>query len=257
MTKRTLLTKADRQSQLNQIEKIMKNLFENLDVTADIAGVIADRWVQVDISGEDEGIATNYISREIGFCPERIGEVDRFATLKGYVTNTEDAKEGLIVDIGVYEPTAANARIPLNHLRAQLADGKALEFNRIAEIYGLSRDLPIEVKVKNLDPQGNYFEAELAKEQISKYKLWIESLMDRLIVIGATKAEIHRALNYSGLKRDIIEAESLGIFEHTLTCKLGTDAVGLIPTIGRSLRNARIIAFNSRENEQSLISLKP
>ena len=257
MTKRTLLTKADRQSQLNQIEKIMKNLFENLDVSVDIAGVIADRWVQVDISGEDEGIATNYISREIGFCPERIGEVDRFATLKGYLTNTEDAKEGLTVDIGVYEPITANARVPVDHLRAQLADGKALEFNRIAEIYGFIRDLPIEVKVKNLNQQKDYFEAELAREQISKYKLWIESLMDRLIVIGATKAEIHRALNYTGLRRDIIGAESLGIFEHALTCKLGTDAVGLIPTIGRSLRNKRIIAFNSRKNMRNLTSLKP
>ena len=257
MTKRTLLTKTDRQIQLNQIEKIMKDRFENLDVSVDIAGVIADRWVQVDISGEDEGIATNYISREIGFCPERIGEVDRFATLKGYLTNTEDAKEGLTVDIGVYEPITANARVPVDHLRAQLADGKALEFNRIAEIYGFIRDLPIEVKVKNLNQQKDYFEAELAREQISKYKLWIESLMDRLIVIGATKAEIHRALNYTGLRRDIIGAESLGIFEHALTCKLGTDAVGLIPTIGRSLRNKRIIAFNSRKNMRNLTSLKP
>ena len=90
-------------------------------------------------------------------------------------------------------------------------------------------------------------EIELSTTQVLKYKLWIESLLDRLIVIGATRDEIQRALDYTGLKRDVIDVESLGIFEHALTCKLGTDAVGIVSIAGRRLRNAKFTVFNSRK----------
>jgi hypothetical protein len=37
------------------------------------------------------------------------------------------------------------------------------------------------------------------------------------------------------------------MFEHALTCKLGTDATGLIPKIGRYMRNAAFIVFNPKK----------
>ena len=46
------------------------------------------------------------------------------------------------------------------------------------------------------------------------------------------------------LNRDIIGTEALGLFEHALTCKLGTDAAGLIPKIGRYMRNSVFIVFS-------------
>jgi hypothetical protein len=39
----------------------------------------------------------------------------------------------------------------------------------------------------------------------------------------------------------------LGLFEHALVCKLGTDAVGLISKVGRGLRNARFVVFSPRK----------
>jgi hypothetical protein len=38
----------------------------------------------------------------------------------------------------------------------------------------------------------------------------------------------------------------LGLFEHALVCKLGTDAAGLVSKVGRYVRNARFIVYNSR-----------
>ena len=256
MTKRTLLAKVSRQSQLNQIQKALKDLLEDLEVKAEITGVIADRWPQVDISGEDEGIATNYVSREIGFCPESIGEVTRFATLKGYIISPENDKEELTVDPGIFEPKTFNARIPLSHLQAQLADGKSLQLKKISELYGFSPDLPVMLKVDKIDTARLQIVAGLATEQILKYRSWIESLLDRLIIVGATRDEIQKNLKHTGLWRDVIDIETLGIFEHALTCKLGTDGVGLISIIGRNLRNARITSFNARKVIENLPSLK-
>jgi len=44
----------------------------------------------------------------------------------------------------------------------------------------------------------------------------------------------------------------LGMFEHVLTCKLGTDAAGLIPKIGRILKNAKFAVFNPKKLKKFL-----
>jgi len=245
MTKRTLLAKIDRPSQLNQIERTLKRFLEGLDAKAEIIGVVADRWPQIAISGEDEGIATNYIAREIGFCPEKIQAVEKFATLKGYVADLGDGDAALRVEVGVFEPSIVTAAVSLAHLQAHLANGTALELKRMSESYGFCKDLPIQVKVIEIDRKGKHMEVELSTNQILKYKLWIESLMDRLIVVGATRGEVRRALDNTGLERDVIDVETFGVFEHALTCKLGTDAVGLVSIVGRRLRNAKFTVFNS------------
>jgi hypothetical protein len=59
-------------------------------------------------------------------------------------------------------------------------------------------------------------------------------------------------LRYTGLDRDIVSIESLGMFEHALTCKLGTDAAGLISEIGKNMGNVRFQVFNPRNIKEAL-----
>jgi hypothetical protein len=54
-------------------------------------------------------------------------------------------------------------------------------------------------------------------------------------------------LERTRLNRDIIGTEALGLFEHALTCKLGTDAAGLIPKIGRYMKNSAFIVFSPKK----------
>jgi hypothetical protein len=42
------------------------------------------------------------------------------------------------------------------------------------------------------------------------------------------------------------------MFEHALTCKLGTDAAGLIPKIGKKLPSATFSVFNASRIERFL-----
>jgi hypothetical protein len=51
----------------------------------------------------------------------------------------------------------------------------------------------------------------------------------------------------SELDRDIVDVEPLGMFESAVVCKLGTDAVGLVPKIGRVLRNSALSVFSPRK----------
>ena len=114
--------------------------------------------------------------------------------------------------------------------------------------------MPINVKVIAVNGEENVVEAELAKGQLERFRAWRESMLDKLIVLGAAVSEVKRMLKYTGLDRDIITIESLGMFEQALTCKIGTDAAGLISRIGSNLRTSRFVVFNPRRIKEIMQS---
>jgi len=87
----------------------------------------------------------------------------------------------------------------------------------------------------------------LTPEQVEKLRLWRDSLLDRLIVLRLSRDEVERVVERTRLERDVIGVEELGMFEFALTCKLGTDAAGLISRVGRYMRNGRFVVFNGRK----------
>jgi len=136
MTTVTLLTKIYNANQLKQIDKDLKRSFEGLDVEAEILGMVANRWVQVALSGQDEAIAANYVAEKIGFCPVSLESVKKFSTLTGYVTNLEKSTEELLIDVGVFEPKIVHATVSLRDLQAQLADGRKIALRKLSDLFG-------------------------------------------------------------------------------------------------------------------------
>ena len=254
MTTHTLLAKISTRRHFKQLENTLKNTFEDLDVVIKIVGTSGDRWVQLDISGDDEAFATNYIAKEFGFCPAKLENLQKFSVVRGYVFDLVKNAESLLVDIGVFQPSTVYAAIPLSCLQTQLTDGREISFNKIAELFGLTNDLPISVKIMTLEKVANQLDAEFSTEQIEKYSCWQESLLDRLIVVGSSLNEIKRTLKVTGLNRDVIAIEPLGAFEHALTCKFGTSATGLISRVGRYLETGKFKVFSPRKIRNLLYS---
>ena len=252
MITRTLLARICDSSQLADAQKAIAGMLEGLAVETKIQWVLANRWVQLSFSGEDEGIASNYIAKELGLSPTSYEDVKRFTTLKGYIVNLEKNREELQVDVGIFQPKIVCATVPLRHLQAQLVDGRKIALRKIAELYGFCEDLPLNIKVVGIDEEAKSVEAELSAEQVGKYVLWQESLLDKLVIIGSSLHDVKRILNRYGLTRDVINIETVGLFEHILTCKLGTDAAGLIPRIGRCLKTARFAVFNPKRLKEFL-----
>jgi hypothetical protein len=246
MTTLTLLEKNAGHNRLQQIGKTLKLAFEGLNVEAKILGTVADRWVQITLIGEDEEIATNYVIKEIGVCPSNFENVRKNSTIKGYVTDFKNNGKELLVDVGVFQPKTIYTTIPLRRLQAQLVNGRKVALGKIAELYGFCEDLPLSVKIIQLNEAESEIAAELSSDQVGKYRVWQESLLDRLLILGPSFHEIKMTLERAKLDRDVIEVEPLGMLEHALTCKLGTDAAGLIPKIGRTLRNAKFSVFNPK-----------
>lgn len=248
MTVLTLLVKARSSTQLKLVDELLKAEFENLDLECTVLGAPVNKWVQVSLSGEDEVIATNYLNKEIGTCPISTKKITNTSALKGYTARIDLTKNELTVDVGIFEPKITLAAIPLGALQTQLTGGEKVDLKKIAEAFGLQENLPLTVNIPDLTSAqaSGRMQAELSTVQVDKYRLWQQSLLDRLIVLGAALGEIESVLERARLKRDVIDVERLGLFEYALTCKLGTDAAGLIPRMGRYMRYATFVVFSPR-----------
>ena len=243
----TLAAKSYNGSQLRKLGETLNTLLEGLKVEIQACERNEKGWTQIDIAGEDANIALRYLNQKIGTCPPTLDSINKFSTTKGYLANPSKNKTELDVDIGITTPQNVTATIPLQSLQAQLCDGKKLPLEKIAEMYAFCENLPITVKIMNLDKAAGHVEAEVAEKQQNQYKNWTGMLLDRLIIIRASADNIKLALKYGGLTRDIIDVEPLGFFEHAVICKLGTDARGLIPRIGRNLKEAAFAVFSPRK----------
>ena len=79
MTILTLLTKIYNSHQLRQMDKTLSALLGDLSLEVTLAGTLGGKWVQLELSGEDEAVATKLLERETGFCPINLENAKKFA----------------------------------------------------------------------------------------------------------------------------------------------------------------------------------
>lgn len=240
----TLLVKAYRSFLVQHFDSMLKTMLEGLKVKTQILGVTERGWIQASVSGEDENAALHYLSDRIGLCVEKIENLSKFSNCRGFVVAPAKNKNDLHVDVGVFHPENVDAVIPLQHLQAQLVDGRNVPMEKLIRLFGFCDNFPLILKTLNIEMEKPHIEAELTEKQLALLRRWTNSLFDRLLVIGASSEEISHALKRTGFSRDIVSVETLGAFEHAVVCKLGTDGVGLIPRMGRALRKASLSVFS-------------
>jgi hypothetical protein len=242
----TLFAKAHNNRRLDSFDKNVRSTLEGLKVEVKTCGATARGWIQISVSGEDENVALRYLDDRIGLCPASFEDINRFSTIKGRITNLDNSRNELRVDMGVFSPSIYDAVIPLARLQAQLVDGRKTTLKEIVELFGFSENMPITVKIDKVDKDKSLIEAEVAEKQRRQYIAWTESLLDRLLILGASRSGIELAVEQAGFNRDVVNIEPLGGFEYAVVCKLGTDAVGLIPRVGKNLRSASMVVFSPR-----------
>lgn len=199
-------------------------------------------WVKIDIDGEDEIVAVNLLAKEIGLAPVSANNVSLFSVYRGRVVSLTESEDRLFIDIGVFSPKPTYAVIPLGILQGQLVDGKKFGFEKIRKLFGLIDGIPLEVQI--VDIRDEIFKAVLTWEQIARFSNWIESYLDRLIVLEGTYEETLDATKRAKLLKDIVSVAYLGFLEQSIICKLGTVAVGLVRKLGRHLQNASFVCFS-------------
>jgi hypothetical protein len=245
----TLLEKVYGSFSPEALEPVFKPQFKDLNVHVKIKDRAVQEWVQVEISGEDEAVALQFLDKEFGLAPTHVDKVGKFSLLRGRMIGSNRALDELSVDVGVFTPKVVYATVPLQRLQAQLADGKKLSLQNLIELYCLYDYMPLQIKIVDaeLTSKKEAFEAELSEQQLRLFTSWLRVSLDRLMIVGARLQDVDHAVKASKHFRDVAKIESLGLLEHAVVCKLGTDAVGLIPAIGRYLRKATFAPFSPRK----------
>ena len=244
----TLLQKVYGSLSPKAFEPLFRSLCRGLRVRLEVVGKTDRGWIEIEVSGEDEGVALRLLDKEMGLAPTFIDKLKKFSVVRGRIFSSGESEDELHVDIGVFSPQTCDAVIPLESLQAQLADGKKLSLLQLTELFCFCDNMPMSVKVvKDIDIESKHVEAELSEAHLSQITRWARSNLDRLIVLGAPLAKVEHAIMASKHARDIIRIEPLGLLEHAVLCKLGTDAKGILPKLGSLLPDATLEPFSPRK----------
>jgi hypothetical protein len=244
----TLLEKLYGSGSPETFMKLYSDLVSGLKVQLRLVGTTDRRWIQLDVSGEDETAALNLLDREIGLAPTSLDKLKRFSAAKGKVVFSSKSEEMLYVDLGVFSPQVSDAAVSVKRLCVQLADGKDVPLKSLVELFCLYDNVPLEVKIaEDVKEATKQVETGLSEAQVSLFSRWVRGRFDRLIVLGSLFSDVEQAVKASRHSRDIIRVESLGVLEQAVLCKLGTDAVGLIPKLGRYLKASVLVPFSPKK----------
>ena len=239
-----LLQKTYDRVHLEKIRGFLNELCEGLKAQLPSFSATENGWVKVTVSGEDENVAVRLLEKRLGLAPIAAENVPRFSVIKGRISSSKRSKVEIFVDIGVLSPNPVYATVPLRSLQGQLADGLEFALERVVELFGLVEGFPLEVQV--IDVGLDRFSAELTEKQLAHYSRWVDSRVDRLVVLEALGERVRKAIRKADLGRFVLGVESLGFSEHVVVCRLGTDAAGLVLRLGRLLPGARLVVFSPR-----------
>jgi hypothetical protein len=84
------------------------------------------------------------------------------------------------------------------------------------------------------DPQKST--GRLSKRQLDTLWGWKKSGYDHVTANSVTRSELKAAIKKTGHARDIFGIERLGLMEHLITCRQGTDGPGIVAAIGRHVK---------------------
>lgn len=215
-----------------------------LEARIRISGQIGRGWTKVEVQGEDEAVAINQLRKSFGFTPSSLEALELPCILDGYAVDVGKVGYGIYVDVGLSSLDILDALIPLHSLRAQLTDGCKVSARRIAEVYGIVDNLPLSLRLTRIDPDARRLEAEFSDAQITLFEGWVRDGLERVLALGIPLEDAEEALRRARLRRDVVEIESLGLFEHCFLCKLGTQAPGIIGRVGRYLPGVPLHAIS-------------
>jgi hypothetical protein len=227
-----------------ELEKALRAVKGELGAYIRLDGFTRNGWARLDLEGEDSDVLRELLARDLGQAHTTAANLEAQGIYQGIVNGEDD--NCLEIDIGIETPRPMNVKIGLAALRAQLGDGKPLRSNEIIHQYCLVPGIRTTVRLTRLEPATQTVEGWLADSQIERFSSLIATGLDRIQITDCFRQEVENAVKKSRIERDTVSIESETLTTQSLVCKLGTDAVGLIPKLGKILRNRKLDPFIPR-----------
>ncbi|MHA1936663.1 MAG: DUF2110 family protein [Candidatus Thorarchaeota archaeon] len=230
---------------LNNVESDISEMTRELDVSLSRLKTDKRDRIIIEIEGEDEEFVANVLAKEYGSVTST-EETSIDSVYSGHFVDTGKVGYGLYVDIGITTPLHVDALVPLFRLREQLSL-ETLSLRAIAKALVFVDNLPVKIKIANVELRGPKIEAELAESFLNQLNRWVKDDHERLLVLGSTRKMLDDALKKSNHLEDIYRVEKLGSFEYSLRCKRSTRASGILAAIGPKLRGVPMHLFIPNE----------
>jgi hypothetical protein len=238
-----------RKQLLDTVKAEVTSMIDELDVRLARFGTDSRGHLSLSFDGQDSEFAINYLVKKYGKAV-RFENVKEGAIFPGFFLEVGKVGYGLYVDIAAMSTKRVDVLIPLHRIREQVSFRKPLRV--IAKAMIFVDDLPVDVKITNVDGRANKIEGELAESTLIRFEEWMQDDHERLLVFGANQDMIEIALKKTRHLEDIYEFEELGKFEYSLRCKRSTRASGIVAAIGPKMRGIPMHLFIPKEIEASL-----
>lgn len=227
-----------------ELDKALRAVKGELEASIRLDGFSRKGWARLVLEGEDSDVLRELLARDLGQAYTNAANLEAQGIYQGIVSG--EADNSLEIDIGVETPRPMDVKIGLAALRAQLGDGKPLRSDEIIHQYCLVPGSRTTVRLTRLEPDTQTVEGWLADSQIERFSSLIATGLDRIQITDCFRQEVENAVKKSRIARDTISIESETLTAQSIVCKLGTDAVGLIPKLGKILRNRKLDPFIPR-----------
>ncbi len=243
----------------NNVELSLKWFIRSLLVDFDIEKIdilsTSRRFTEISIIGKDAKTAISFLTRYFG------GEiswkdVEFDSEIPGRVLRVEDEK--ILVDIGLKEDDYFKVAVNNKEIVKKIYHIEKKVSSDIIKSMGIDRYFPFSIIIRQdstINHEKREIEGSIGRSTIRFVSKWLKSRFDRLVIYGATRSAVLKAIKSTGHLRDIVNIERVGFLENAVVCKWGTSAVGLIPEIGEYLPKAKFIAVKPRFLKKQLRNL--
>jgi len=226
---------------LRYLDDLLKDVASGLHVRHRIVGLTERGLIRLEISGDDEEAFREIIHRRFGLAPVDLSNLELGDICRGFIIDSGKVGYGLYIDIGIMTPKPIDGLYPLHSIRAQLVEGRQLPIRQIINKYHFYDDFPLEVRIAKL--KEGKMEVELSDRQRESITEWSALPFDRVIIYHALPDELQSAIKSSSVERDLARVENLSLTTHLLTCKIGTQAPGIVAKLGSHLKGIRLFSF--------------
>jgi len=200
-----------------------------------------DKRFEIFINGPEEIFVFNLLKKEIGSINE-FKEIQVGKVYKGTMIDVGKVGFGIFIDCAIMNPKV-DVLINLHSLRNQLCRDKEKSLKEIINAYEFVEHFPVYVKIIEIDSINNKIQGELDDKTLKLFKKILDENIEGLFMSGETKGQFKKALIRNGNLRDIISLKRYGYLEHIVLLKEGSNAPGIIPKIGKDLRNCKLSAI--------------